>query len=399
MDNTPDDALDAMLRAADEDMLAAITRVFDLAKGLAQVRQRCAVPALVRGRDIGRTASSIMDTSELLVVPGRDLRAMNRGRREETRVLIRQLREQLWRCPAGTFGIEALTITLTRVATVSEILTADRDERAALRLIEAAAPQLKILGRHHPAVFQVRRARANALYELGQYRWAEAQLRQLSEDERRVFGADDPRTALLLLWAQVNNDRLPEAETGFGALEARLVRTRGASTPMRWHLDCRYSWLLGQQGLVSESARSYQSVIVNRAHELGADHSEAMDARHSQGKVLVVNGYGPLAVPLLQALAEDRAAVLGDRHPDTLETLKYLHLARVDAEPRDDRVLDSAIDALEQILRLQDSRHGAGYPMSRDTAEQLGKLLHLREANRSREQVVLFPTPREVARL
>jgi hypothetical protein len=49
-------------------------------------------------------------------------------------------------------------------------------------------------------------------------------------------------------------------------------------------------------GQVGESVRSYDSVIVNRSHELGADHPDALDDRHSKGKMLVVNGDGPLAV-------------------------------------------------------------------------------------------------------
>jgi hypothetical protein len=123
------------------------------------------------------------------------------------------------------------------------------------------------------------------------------------------------------------------------------------------------------------------------AHELGADHPDVLDARHSKGKMLVLAGNGSQAVTLLRATAEDRARVQGDRHPDTLETPKYSHLARVQAEPRDDRVLDCAINGLERILRAQDRSHGPGYPMSHDTAEQLSRLLQLAQAVRFREPV------------
>jgi hypothetical protein len=192
---------------------------------------------------------------------------------------------------------------------------------------------------------------------------------------------------LLLLWALVVGDRLQEAEEGFRALDAGLAQPQSIGTPMLWHLQCRYSWLRGRMGLVSESVKGYEGVIIYRSHELGIYHADAFDARHSMGKMFVFAGEGSLAVALLEVLAADRARVQGDRHPDTLETLKYLDLARVQAEPRDDRVLDRAINDLEQILHIQDERHGPRYPMSDDTAEWLRKLLHLQEAIRSREQL------------
>jgi hypothetical protein len=89
----------------------------------------------------------------------------------------------------------------------------------------------------------------------------------------------------------------------------------------------------------------------------------------------------------LQAVADGRARIQGDRHSDTLETLKYLHLARVLAEPRDDRVLNSAIASLEQILRTQVSRHGRRYPMSCDTATWLNSLRQHRDATRFGEPI------------
>jgi hypothetical protein len=349
--------------------------------------------AMPGSQDISRTANSAMDTSQWLTASGRDLRVMNPGNREETRAMLAELRELLRRCPAGAFGAEASAMILTRVATLAEALIADRDEHTALRLIKAASPHLEFLGRCHPVTFEVRRAYADALCERGHYRQAHLKLRQLSGDERRVFGSDDPRTALLLLWALVGSDRLQEAERGFGTLEKRLAQPQGASSLIQWHVQCRYSWLLGQLGLVSESARSYDGVFSSRSRRLGADHPDALDALHSQGKMLVFAGEGLQAAMLLAPVADDRARAQGDRHPDTLETLKYLHLADALAEPRDDRVLDHAIDELEEILRIQAKRHGLDYPMTLDTATQLSELRQRQEAIRFREPI---PNPRQV---
>lgn len=204
-----------------------------------------------------------------------------------------------------------------------------------------------------------------------------------------MFGQEDSRTALLLLWTLVGGGRLREADTGFRALQAREIQRQGANAPDLWHLHCRHAWLLGRQGLARESAGGYDGVIINRSHELGEDHPDALDARHSKGKMLVLAGHGPQAVTLLQVLHDHRALVLGDRHPDTLETLKYLHLARVRAEPGNDRVLDSAIDVLGRILLVQAGRHGAAHPMSRDTATHLGQTRLLRQAARHCERTDL----------
>jgi hypothetical protein len=348
---------------------------------------RLTVPGIIQGRDIGRVVDNTVVTSDFLADPGLDLRVVRRGGSDEIRAVVARLRELLRRCPAGAFGPEGSAALLASVAMVSEALIVDRDERTALRLIRAAFPHLAALGGRNPAAFEVRRAYAEAWCELGHYRRAETMLRRLSTDEERVFGSDDPRTALRLLWAQARSGQLREAEAGFRALKARLACWQGTDMLMLWHVQCRYSFLPGLLGWVSESTSSYDGVIINRSHELGYDHPDTSDARHSKGKVLVVNGYGSQAATLLQAVAEDRARVQGDSHPDTLETLKYVHLACVQAEPRDDRVLNRAITGLEHILRTQDGRHGPDYPMSQDTVAWLSKLIQLRDAIRFREPI------------
>jgi tetratricopeptide (TPR) repeat protein len=357
-----------------------------------------AAPGMARSRSASRAADNAVHTADLLAHPGRDLRAMSPSDRAETTDTITRLRELLRQCPAGELGAGGSAMALAAVATVSEALTADRDERAALGLIRAASPHLLYLGRRHPAALEVRRARAEALSGLGRYQRAEAILRRLSADEARVFGTDDPRTALLLQWALASSGQLRDAEAGFRALEARLAGPGGDGALLQRHVQCRHSWLMALLGLDGESAAGYDGVIINRSHELGDDHPDVLDARHSKGKMLVLAGNGSQAVTLLRATAEDRVRVQGDRHPDTLETLKYLHLACVQAEPRDDRVLDRAINGLEHILRAQDRSHGPGYPMSHDTAEQLSRLYQLAETVRFREPVPGLrqsPTPDE----
>jgi len=401
--NTPDAMTRHRLARDDGDARDAAELAMPHARQLSLVgstaTQHClpAAPGMARSRSASRAAENAVHTVGLLAHPGRDLRAMSPSDRAETTDTITRLRELLRQCPAGELGAEGSAVALATVATVSEALTADRDERAALGLIRAASPHLLYLGRRHPAALEVRRARAEALSGLGRHQRAEAILRRLSADEARVFGTDDPRTALPLQWALVSSGQLRDAEAGFRALEARLAGPGGDGALLQRHVQCRHSWLMALLGLDGESAAGYDGVIINRSHELGDDHPDVLDARHSKGKMLVLAGNGSQAVTLLRATAEDRARVQGDRHPDTLETLKYLHLARVQAEPRDDRVLDLAINGLEPILRAQDRSHGPGYPMSHDTAEQLSRLYQLAEKVRFREPVPSLrqsPTPK-----
>lgn len=330
---------------------------------------------LRRSGRCSRTEDSVMESAGSLVALGGELRMMSNDAREETRLVVAEWRERLSACRAGVFDVEGSALVLGTVATLAETLIADRDEHAALDLIRATFPHLRFLGRCHPAVFEVRRAWAEALSELGWYRRAETALRGLSQDEQRVFSSADPRTALLLLWALVGQGRLWEAESGFRSLEYRLTRSPGADTLTLQHAQCRRSWLRGRLGLVDQSVRDYGRVIVSRTKELGQDHADTLDSRHSQRKILVVAGQGSQALPFLQGLADDRARVQGDRHPDTLETLKYLHLAQVQVEPGSDRVVERAIRELVEIDRIQRERHGRGHPMRQNTAAWLRKLL------------------------
>jgi len=348
--------------------------------------RRPAAPALVQGRTVSRAAGHAVAAATSLAAPDRDLRAMSPSEREEDAARLEELRELLPRCPAGVFGAAGSAVVLGSVAAMATARIWDRDEWGALKLIRMAYPHLAFAGRH-PAAFDLQRARAEALCEVGYRPAALSLLSWLSQEEMQVFGADDPRTAMLLLWARAMSGQSREAERGFRDLQARLVQPQGSGTLMLWHVQCRHCWLLGKHRQVGESTGGYDHVIFNRSRKLGSGHADVLDARHSKGKMLVVNGTGSQAITILRGVADDRARVQGDRHSDTLETLKYLRLACVLAEPCDDRVLNGAIAGLEQILRTQEARHGRGYPMSRDTVTWLNSLRQRREAIRFGESV------------
>ncbi|MER7417935.1 hypothetical protein ABT346_14310 [Micromonospora peucetia] len=343
------------------------------ATGTASLRDAGVI--LTQSRSLSRAANSAIDASAPQAASSLDLRTMSDSNREHTRTMVAEFQTLLGRCPAEALGAEGSAMVVRRVAALAGVLIADRDERTALRLVRVARPHLDFLGRRHPDVFEVRRVWANALSELGHHQQAQKMLRGLSQDERDKFGSDNPQTTMLLLWALVGSGRLLEADAGFRALNSRLACAQNTSELMLSHARCRYSWVLGQQRRFSESARSYDGVIVIRSHLHGNDHPDTSDARHSKGKMLVLAGKGAKAITLLQSLAEDRARTQGNRHPDTLETLKYLHLSRAQAEPRDSQLLHQAIKDLGEILRLQIESHGRSHPVTRDTAASLRELL------------------------
>ncbi|ASW55096.1 hypothetical protein [Plantactinospora sp. KBS50] len=342
---------------------------------------------LAQSRVISRAVDSAVDTSQWLAVAGGDLRTGICGDRGEAKAVIARLGLLLRQVPAGAFDAESSAMVLATVGHMSRVLIAERDERAALRLIRAACPHLVRLGSRHPVAFMVRRTRAEALCEMGDHGRAETLVRDLMADEERVFGGADPRTGLALFWALGRGGHLEQAETGLGALEASTVGMRDLDKQLLLHIQCRRSWLLGQRGRIDEAENRYLDVITNRSRVLGLDHSDTRDAQHSYGKLRVYAGDGSSVVKLLTSLANERGQAHGDDHFDTLETVKYLHLAQVQAQPGDRRGVKNAIDELGRILSFQDTRYGPGNLGSCDTAGWLGRMLRLREALDCREPI------------
>ena len=341
--------------------------------------KRSAVPAVIPGRSLRRAGDEAMAAAASLAVARLDLRTMPSREREDITGKVTELEHLLRRCPPEALDAQGAAALCASLSTIAAVLIADRNEQAALQLTRAARPHLDAAD-DHPAVFKLQRAHAEAAFEAGFP--VRSLLLGLSEKERQVFGADHPMTALLLLWAQAIGGGPSRAEVARRHLGARLVQAQTCAAPLLLHMQCRDSWLQGMSGHVKESAAGYDRVIFNRSRILGPYHREVLDARHSKHKMLVINGYAAQAVADLWDVANDRAHVQGDTHSDTLETLKYFHLARTQAEPDDDRELDDAIAGLEQILAVQTRRHGPRYPMCRDTAAQLSALRTRREALR-----------------
>jgi hypothetical protein len=318
----------------------------------------------------GRFYGAAMALSAALRGFDGDIRAERPVRRKEFRRLVKRLHGLLGQ-PPRAFGDDGTAALVAAVETVGEVLIDDRDERTALRLAEATDRHLAALGHCHEAALGMRRTRAHALLELGCVQQAETELRVLLQDQTRVFGATDSRTLRtqhLLYWTVSAAGRPHEAEAGLRAVEARLASLPGADRALMRHIQCKRWWTVGSQRRTREAAAGYDDLITDRSRELGPHHPDTLDARHSKGKMLVIDaGDGHGAYAVLKPVLRDIRRVEGRDHPNALETRKYLALSRILMHPHRVRTHRGTVRELRRVLRKQLRRHGPGHPNPRDT--------------------------------
>jgi hypothetical protein len=351
-------------------------------RGIAERVGRTARLTGPRARADGCEATVFGAAAEAMDMFFRDieLRVLPSGRRREAAGMIARLRELL---RLDGFD-ETVSVRLLRVVTaLADSLIADRNEAAALSLIADAQLHAAFLGNRHADVLGVRRAQASALCELGYYQQAQELLTDLISDMARICGPEDPRTFATrqaFAWAMAAQGRHREAETCLKGIQSSLLAAADAHAVQLRHVECKMSWVVGRQpGRAEESIARYDRVIADRARELAPDHPDCLDAEHSKGKLLVHIGDGPRAMAILEPLLVKRTRIQGARHSDTLETSKYLAVARVLSQPLDVGARRRAIRGLRLILRIQRERHGSQYPMTADTVFWLNALTEFPE--------------------
>ncbi|UJW28617.1 tetratricopeptide repeat protein [Saccharothrix sp. AJ9571] len=303
-----------------------------------------------------------------------DLRTLSRSRRRRIGQHADELRDTLRdaaRTPDSDRAEQLLRVTVT----ASQALLDDRDEHTAHTLTRTALPLSGQLAPGHPAVLDLRRVHAFTHLQRGDHTQAESLLLDLHADEVRAFGHRDPRTVptlRVLHWTRAMAGRATEAETGLRELDHQLSRDTETDPRLRLHVRCMHSWTLGQTGQLDAAIGAYHQVARDRAELLGDRHPDTLDTRHSLGKLYVLAGRGAAATAVLQPLRRDRTAVQGRRHPDTLETCKYLALATWQAHPRR---LRRTRRALRRILAIQwNRRPGPEHPHTLDTQHWLATL-------------------------
>ncbi|MEV7230841.1 tetratricopeptide repeat protein [Polymorphospora sp. NPDC051019] len=301
-----------------------------------------------------------------------DLRQL-RGRWRTRHGRLTTYLERLLRQPVEAFDPAAATQALGIAASVSGRLVDDRNERAAIRLVELTRP---LADRHpdQPVVLRLRQTSAHAIMQLNDLPQAEQLLRGLHFDHVRVLGEDHEQTLdtqRLLAWSLVRQQRLGEARNTFEDLKARAQRLTSTPGHLPLHVKCMDSWLMRCEGRLEEATGSYLDVVTGRTRVLGPDDPDTLDSRHSLAQVLLATGDLAAARAELKRLHRQWRRGSGAGHPNTLETRKFLAIAS--ARPG---FLGTAVLRwrLRRILAWQTKRVGADHYQSLGTRQLLATL-------------------------
>ena len=310
------------------------------------------------------------------VFSGIDLRILPNDRLKEMKRAAAQLMDLLNR-PAGTVDPRILRVLLPATSDATLAYITFRNERYALQLAEAALPHLRSLPVGSPETFAIRRNHSYALLQLGQKERAIKLLRSLRSDEDKILDADDYErvaTERLYAWSMAEIGHADQAVRAFRSLASRLRHAPETHVALLKHIECMLSWALWLRGNLREAMASYDRVITGRALELGADHPDTLDARHSKGKMLTQAGDGAQARVILESVLADRKRIQGKNHPDTVETRKYLAVACYLAQPESDRVARQSARELKRVLRRQVRTRGSDHPDTCDSRRWLATI-------------------------
>jgi len=232
-----------------------------------------------------------------------------------------------------------------------------------------------------------------------------AELEQVAKFQTAMLAQIDPTAAGILLSADFKvrlEDALrkagtPEAELTaqvetFGALWAQVSATDAASNLIdrtilkpavsaidkqfkdQPAVDAALSQALADlylgMGLYDAALPLQQRALTLRRQVLGENHPETLNSVNNMGEVLHYLGKLDEVMPYYQEALNKRRKVLGEEHPDTLESI-----ARMAGLLHDQGELDRAIpyygDALEKRRRIS----GGDDPATLDTIGNFGRLL------------------------
>lgn len=305
--------------------------------------------------------------------------------RDDLRPLALVLRDLLRR-PTLAITAEERAQIVEAAAVAGKLCVDDRDERLCRELIDAARPHADDLAPDHPAVLLLDHTSGYVALQLGDHDHAEQVLGDVHERLAAAFGAHHP-TALearrLQAWSLQKQGRLDDAEQGLTTILHALEQAPLADVAQRLHVRCMLGWVQCQQALrdmrhgrkeqaesrFDQSEMTYGDVIDGRETHFGADHHDALDARHSFGKVLFVRGDWRRAHDALQQVTADRQRCLGPAHPDTLESRKYTALAAARLGHQ-----SAALTELRRIHSTQTQVQGRSHPNTTDTRRWLDTL-------------------------
>ncbi|MEM9595468.1 MAG: tetratricopeptide repeat protein [Acidobacteriota bacterium] len=232
------------------------------------------------------------------------------GEFKEARRLLRGVLESR-RDLLGDAHLDTLKVQHELAAVADRV--GDRDE--AIRLLSSALPGLRrALGHDHPDV-------AVALHNLGVLvedpHKAKDLLSQALSLRRRLYDADDPRTAKTLSNLALAHARLADPRAIPLANEALVLRRRrlGNDHPQISHALGSLGAAFYGVGRVDEAIDQYRLSIKHGERTLGPDHPSVAYPTSRLGNILLDEGRAQEAEPLLRRAFEIRQATMDDTAP------------------------------------------------------------------------------------
>jgi hypothetical protein len=254
-----------------------------------------------------------------------------------------------------------------------------RAEPRAEQLAAEALERGRFLGcADSPAYLRLRYVQAWAIRDQDRFAEAAVALRQVLAAQRRLPGgatrADTLRTRHELGWTFGRLGQWADAEVELRQV-LREWRARRQHRGLRGddsfilHTRCKLCWCVGKQGHWDVAERDYRHLLDDRAAILGPDHADTLDTMESLGKAMAWQGKWAEAQAEFHRLAVGRARKLGERHPDALLAHQLeTYAAGYQAALRNDRDAQrTAVARLEQILRHQEFVRGVEHRNTLDS--------------------------------
>lgn len=218
------------------------------------------------------------------------------------------------------------------------------------------------LGPEHANTVTALSALGVTVRELNRLEEAETLSRLAVERARRVFGARASAT-----WQSLNNlasllhDLGRHAEAGVLFEEALAGMHESGADQLRFGLSLRYSYAnnLYQRGLIDQAELTFRDVLESRRTLLGDEHPETLETAVWLGIVLTQRSGVAEAAELLEKALEAERRVFGPEHETTLGTaVEYGRTLYTQGR------LEAAAEVLEPTYAALVRRFGCGHYMS-----------------------------------
>ena len=261
---------------------------------------------------------------------------------------------------------------------ITSYIWARAEPRAQQLTTSTLALASRLAAGHEPVYQRLRHLYAWSLREQGSFPEAEVLFRQVLAEQTRMPGGqmcqDTLRTRHDLAWTIGRQGDWRAAEQQFRDVlrlrrQRRQQRGENGDDQDILHTRCMLYWSIGKQGRWAEAGRDYRQLTTDRAAILGSRHPDTLDTRENVGKALAWQGNWAQAGHEWSQLAALRSTTLGDKNPDTLRTRQLAaYAAGLLARESGNRAgRRKAAAALRDVLDAQLDVRGTDHRETRET--------------------------------